>query len=99
LQQRIDGCRQALLQNSTNLKKFIRSENQVCMQGHKMKNPTAATTENCKHWLNLHIVRLTKQLTQKFKTRLSARDRAMVNIRLLAILHHVSRRHHHTAIS
>ena len=97
LQSRIQSCRDALNENSTNLKACIRKENKECMTAHKMKNPTKATTEVCKTWLHLHILRLTKQLTVKFKTRLTARDRAMTIIRLLTILHHVRHcyEHHH----
>jgi hypothetical protein len=88
---RIQKCRDALNDNSANLKAFIRRENKECMTAHKMKNPTKAPTNICKQWLQLHIVRLTKQLSVRFKTRLTARDRVMTTIRMLAILHHVSR--------
>jgi hypothetical protein len=86
---RIQQCRDALRDNSSNLKAFIRRENKECMHAHKMIRPTKATTELCKQWLHLHIVRLTKQLSVRFKTRLTARDRVMTIIRMLTILHHV----------
>ncbi len=65
---RIQQCRDALKDNSSNLKAFIRRENKECMTAHKMKNPTKAPTDICKQWLQLHIVRLTKQLSVRFKT-------------------------------
>jgi hypothetical protein len=71
------------------LKKFIRKENKIAMQAHKMKNPTAATTECCKQWVIMHIFRLTKQLSVKFKTKLTARDRVLTIMRILTILHSV----------
>ena len=71
------------------MKTLIRKENKLAIQAHKMKTPTTAPKDECVQWLHIHIVRLGKQLTTKFKNKLTAADRVLAIIRILSIMHHM----------
>ena len=71
------------------MKALIRKEHKLAILAHKMKNPTQASKDDCVQWLHIHIVRLGKQLTTRFKTKSTSADRVLVIIRMLSILHHI----------
>ena len=88
-QARIDACIAAMTSNTKTQKSLIREENKLALQAHKLKNTTSASKEDCVKWLQIHIMRLGKQLSTKFKNKLTAADRVLVNIRMMSIMHHV----------